>query len=262
MNPEDGTPKHYTLKLTDKLDSLLPNKNDTIYSHDAIKEEIERLYNVNSSDGVFKPTEFDSVVKSVTEHRDNEIKQKEEDIYRDFVRASGISNSILSQPGILSSHPVGDAIDYQRLLNDKIMHKEENLIGYLQRLNSDQIINALCEKMGRRANERLITGVREFIHRNSVSYMAEKYEPVMSLEKDGFLPKITQLLEDVPIVKSVLVLVDNLPQEASIIVKLDTNFFEDNEVDSGMDAISNIIEGYKQGNVDELEVIYHNKVVY
>lgn len=151
--------------------------------------------------------------------------------------------------------------DLSKMMNDYMMQNEpqRNLI---QKYSSDQLVVALCDKMGRRATSGLMNAIRDFIFRNTSSQVAEEPIPLKTFGKDGFIPTLVQHLESIPIVKGVSVLVEDLPESATLILKLDTNYFEDEETEKYMLMIEEILGTYKPGNVDALEIIFHNKVVY
>lgn len=164
-----------------------------------------------------------------------------------------LSGSLSGKDGYAS---VG-AIDQSYNMEPKI-----DIDHLMRNLPTERILRTLLQKQGRMPKkESFYKDVIDYMIRQSVSTMHPEY-PHKEGEIVDWLDVMSMELKLIPGVKSVTTLIDDYPESVSLILKVDMSSFEDDEVIEGMQEIEKTIQTYKPKQLKELEVIYHNKVVY
>jgi hypothetical protein len=136
--------------------------------------------------------------------------------------------------------------------------------GEAMKLPADRLINITLDKMGRHATEPMQRAIKDYMIRNSIPLFAEKViksEPE-DFDPDTFLDEMAEALKSAEGVIGAQPLMNDYPESATIIVKINMSTFEDEEVEKWMGHIDTVIQNFKPKKLDKLEVIYHNKVVY
>jgi hypothetical protein len=175
----------------------------------------------------------------------------------EMVKASGVAMAKSLEQDIFNSLKVDAAsVAYNEPSKEQILH-------YINKLSNEELIGTLANRMGRSIKPSDRKRILDYIHRNSETLFMVKEDPIFNsqLNPDNFLDVMKAALEKLPGVKAT-VLLNNYPESASILIKVDHRALDEDELGLISEDIYTTIRQYRVDGLDELEVIYHNREVY
>lgn len=152
-------------------------------------------------------------------------------------------------------------------LNQDAIAKRKMLDQLLYQYNKDEVIAKIIEAEGMAPTSHMIQSVKDFIRRagNPPLYFKSNQQPddpALSPDPDKRMDQLVEKLKKIHGVKDAQFMFDDYPELMTIIVKINMTTFTESETDAAMDSIESTIQHYRPDNLIELEVIYHNKVIY
>lgn len=178
---------------------------------------------------------------------------------QDFLdMANKITNNTVAASGIPNS-----ALTFDPNSNRATVEREQiSRANIINQMTKKEMIQSLLIKMNMVTTPSMVDAVESYVERHGKSIFAGFGNEQKEEDPDDFLDEMRQKLLKVHGVTGVQPMLDNYPDYASIIVKINMSKFDDEDVDEYMTQIDRIVQDLKPEHLMELEVIYHNKVVY
>ena len=181
----------------------------------------------------------------------------------------------IDAPSSIHHHETVSALDvaapsvYQTYSDAVLAHQEiapnepekmsvAHLTISMQVHSTEHIIRTLvANKMGRSATDNAIKDMADYIMMRSSSVLKPEAE-----EYDG--ESLDELLDELQKVAGVStqVVYEDLPETATIIVKINGKILDNDEIQKVPLRVNNVITAFKPKALTELEVIFHHKEVY
>lgn len=134
----------------------------------------------------------------------------------------------------------------------------------LRAYHKEQLIYEAAKQLNRVPTDMLVQSTLDFIERNGKDTLPRVQQMPGGIRymDDSFIEPMVQALCNIHGVMKAEPMFNDYPASVSVIVKVNMSHFDDEEVDKYMELIDSTIQSYKPDELIELEIIYHNKVVY